>query len=109
MEPGKPPAQIESPPLWITSPPVAVQAGELLRIQGWVHVPRPITGSVDGLLIVDSLGGEALAGRIDKTPRWQQFTLYRVAPQAGPVTVTFALTGIGEAWLDDVTIQGMGK
>ena len=109
VEPTDSPAQIESPPVWITSPAIPVQAGQLLRIQGWVHVPRPITGSVDGLLIVDSLGGEALAARIDQTPGWQQFTLYRIAPQSGPVTITFALTGIGEAWLDDVTIQPLGR
>jgi hypothetical protein len=64
---------------------------------------------VDGLMIVDSLGGEALAGRIQHTPGWQQFTFYRVAPQSGPMTVTFALTGLGEAWLDDVTIQTLTR
>ncbi len=109
VDPAQPPAQIESPPVWITSPAVPVPTGQLLRIQGWVHVPKPITASVDGLLIVDSLGGEPLAARLDQTPRWQQFTLYRIAPQSGPVSVTFALTGIGEAWLDDVTIQAFGR
>ncbi len=109
VEPTQPPAQIESPPVWITSPPIPVAAGQLLRIQGWVHVPKPIAGSPDGLMIVDSLGGESLAARIGQTPRWQQFTLYRVVPQPGPMTVTFALTGIGEAWLDDVMIQALGR
>jgi hypothetical protein len=103
------PGLLESPPVWIASPPVPVEAGQLLRIQGWVRIPKPIAGSVDGLLIVDSLGGEALAGRIAQSPRWQQFTLYRVAPQSGSMTVTFALTGMGEVWLDDVTIQAMGR
>ncbi len=31
--------------------------------------------------------------------------MYRVAPQSGPMCVTFAMSGIGEAWLDDVAIQ----
>ena len=68
------------------------------------EVPAPITASTDGLLIVDSLSGEALADRIGPTD-WRQFALYRVAPQSGAMCVTFALTGLGEARLDDVAIQ----
>ncbi len=77
----------------------------MIRIQGWVQVPAPIQGTVDGLLIVDSLGGEPLAERIQKTNNWQAFTLYRVAPQSGPMSVTVALCGLGEARLDDLTIE----
>jgi hypothetical protein len=46
-----------------------------------------------------------LAARIDKTNGWQEFTLCRVAPQSGTMTVTFALSGLGEARLDDVSIE----
>ena len=98
---------VESPPSWITSPAVTTQGGELVRIHGWVRVPKPITGSVDGLLIIDSLSGEPLAERIGKTAGWEEFTLYRVATEQGQITITFALSGIGEVWLDDVTIQLM--
>ena len=38
---------------------------------------------------------------------WQEFTLYRIAPQPGQLTVTIALTGLGECWLDDVTVERM--
>ena len=99
------PVQVESPPVWMVTPPIQVQPGWVLRIQGWVRVPKPITGSVDGLLIVDSLGGEPLAERIRQTSGWRQFTLHRVATQPDVIAVTFALTGLGEAWIDDVTIQ----
>jgi hypothetical protein len=102
---GEGPAEIESPPLWMSSAPIMAEAGAVIRIQGWVRVPRPIKGSVDGLMIVDSLGGEPLAERVRQTSGWRQFTLYRVAPESGPVRVTFVLTGLGEAWIDDVTIQ----
>ena len=37
--------------------------------------------------------------------RLGEFFLYRVAPSDGPVWITFALTGLGNAWIDDVTIQ----
>jgi len=95
----------ERPPSSMTGPAVPVDAGQVVRIHGWVQVPEPITGSVDGLMIVDSLGGEPLAERVQQTAGWQEFTLYRVAPQQGELTVTFALSGFGEAWIDDVTIQ----
>jgi hypothetical protein len=96
---------LETPPVWITTAAAPVESGQLLRIRGWVDVPAPITGSVDGLMIFDSLTGPALAERISQTRGWQEFSLYRIAPQAGAVTVTFALTGVGTARLDDVAIE----
>ena len=99
------PAVVETSPVWIVTPPVAIEAGQLLCIHGWLRIPQPLKGSVDGLMIVDSLSGEDLAQRISKTAGWQQFTLYRVAPRSGPLTITFVLSGLGEVWLDDVTIQ----
>ena len=105
LNPNNPPAVIESPPILFSSPAVQIQAGQMVCIHGWVNVPNEITASSDGLLVVDSLSGEALADRIGKTKGWRQFALYRVAPQSGPMCVTFALSGIGEAWLDDVAIQ----
>ncbi len=104
-DPKNPPAAVESPPILFTSPAVQVEPGQIVCVNGWVQVPAPITGSSDGLLIVDSLSGEALAARIGKTKGWQRFALYRVAPQSGAMCVTFALTGLGEVRLDDVAIQ----
>ncbi|MBL9124690.1 MAG: hypothetical protein JNG90_13725 [Planctomycetaceae bacterium] len=96
---------IESAPVWITSPAIQVAAGQTLRIRGWVRVPRPITGSIDGLMILDSLTGEALAERIRRTEGWQEFVLYRAVPHSGRFSVTFAMTGLGEAWIDDVQVE----
>jgi hypothetical protein len=45
-----------------------------------------------------------LAQRIGESTAWREFTLYRAAPRDGNVTVTFALSGMGEAWLDEVTV-----
>jgi hypothetical protein len=97
---------LETPPVWLTSPAVPVEAGTLVRIHAWVRVSQPITGSVDGLLVIDSLGGEPLAERIVQTHgAWREINLYRVAPESGAVSVTVALTGLGEVSLDDVTIH----
>ena len=102
------PRLLETPPVWVTSPSVHVAAGQLLRIEGEIYIPHSITGSVDGLLIAETIGGEALAYRAGVTQGWRKFTLYRVATKNGPVSVTIALTGHGEAWLDDVSIRIVG-
>ncbi len=120
-DPRSPPELLESPAIWLATPPVDVPLGAVVRIHGWVRVPAPITGSVDGLMIFDSLAGPGLAARLDAPPSsagaagsgaWQEFTLYRaVRPEssldgrAGKLVVTFVLTGLGEAWVDDVTIE----
>jgi hypothetical protein len=104
-DPKDEPAVVESPPAWITTAPVRVRQGQITRIHGWVRIPRPITGSLDGLIIFDSSGGIELGERITKAEQWREFTLYRVATRAGDLTVTFALTGVGEVWLDGITIH----
>ena len=55
-------------------------------------------------MIYDTLAGPALAERIPVTEGWREFVLYRAAPYGGEVRLVFALTGLGEAWLDDVSI-----
>ena len=80
-----------------------------MLIHGWVQVPRAITGSVDGLMVIDSLAGEALALRCGATSGWQEFSLLRAARSSGALVITFALTGVGEALLDDVTIQAISR
>jgi hypothetical protein len=103
------PRLVETPPVWITSPTVQVTQGQLVRIEGEIYIPHAITGSVDGLLIAESIGGEPLAYRAGVTQGWQRFTLYRVATRTAPLSVTIALTGHGEAWIDDITIRTVGQ
>jgi len=55
--------------------------------------------------VIDSLTGPALAQRIQPADQWQEFVLYRVAPQSARSALTFALSGDGTAYVDDVTIQ----
>ena len=77
------PRVIERPIVWIASSPVPIREGQLVRIRGWVHVPRPIGGSDEGLLLFDSLGGPDLGDRIRLTQGWREFTLYRAVPRTG--------------------------
>ena len=107
IEPNRPPTLVETPPLWITSPPVPVEAGagasqRLGTRAGADHGER---GRADDLRFLFRPG----LGRTDRRhDRWESFTLYRIAPQSGPMTVTFALAGLGEVWIDDVTVQTLG-
>ena len=100
-----PSAALERPPVILTSPTVNVPAGTIVCIHGWACVPKQIEAGADGLLIFDSIAGEELADRIGRTDGWRQFALYRVASRSGAMRVTFALSGLGEAWLDDVAVQ----
>jgi hypothetical protein len=106
--PGTPetsPLMVEAPPVRFISPTVPAQVGQLVCIHGFVKVPKPITGSVDGLMIYDNQAGEALAERVGQTAKWRQFVLYRMVTEPGGVSVTFSLTGLGTAMIDDVGIE----
>ena len=96
---------VETVPLWVSSPPVRVKNRQLVRIHGWINVPNVISGSEAGLRIVDSIGGKDLAETIPRTQGWQEFTLYRSAAEDMQLSVDFELTGIGQAMIDEVTVQ----
>jgi hypothetical protein len=102
---GTTPQIVGRPLVWITSPPVRATAGDVMEISGWVRVPQPIVGTIDGLEIVDSLGGQELALRIRSTGGWQPFRLIRSAAETTDFTVTFALNGVGVACVDGVMVR----
>jgi hypothetical protein len=100
---------IAEAPVWITSPPLPVTAGQVLEITGWVRVPAPIVGGAKGLQVVDSLGGQELALHVGETDEWRPFRLLRAASQTGQMTLTFALDGLGTAWVDAVMVRAVDK
>jgi len=106
-DPAATPAVVETPPVWVTTPPLRAPPGKLVEISARVWAPEPIRGSVDGLLVFDSLGGPALAERVGTTRDWKRVTLYRIVPPETdePLVVTFALTGLGRALIDDVSVR----
>ncbi len=107
-----PPIVVETPPLWVTTPPLQPPVGKLVEISAQVFVPKPIAGSVDGLFVFDSLGGPALGERVGATKTWRRLVLHRIVPaeSAGePFTVTFALTGLGEALIDEVSVRTVDR
>jgi hypothetical protein len=103
------PVALERTFLAVSSRPVAVQPGSLVRISAWVRIPKPIVGSADGVLFFDNIAGEPLAVRLTGTTPWRKITLYRRVPDSGQVVVTAAMTGMGTAFFDDIRIEPLGK
>jgi hypothetical protein len=104
-EAARAPRVAERPIVWISSSPVPVREGQLVRIRCWAQVPRRLGASDEGLLVFDSLGGVELGDRVRLTQGWREITLYRAVPKSGQLSVTFALTGLGEASLDDLQVS----
>lgn len=96
---------VPTAPVWISSHPLLVSKGDLLEITGLVRLPEPLIGTVDGLQIIDTIGGTEMALRIQDAPAWQPFRIVRAATSDTPVSVTIALTGLGKAHIDDVAVR----
>lgn len=103
-QPNEAPSIVETPPVWVTTPAITVGRNKMVRVRGYVRTSSAIAGSQDGVMVFDSIGGQALASRIVSADGWRQFTLFRVVPEDTTLTLTLALTGIGEAWIDDLDI-----
>jgi len=99
------PAVLDATHVVISSSPIKVDAGQVVRISGWVRVPANITGSVDGAMIWDSLGGESLALRHNRATDWKKFELTRPVRESGEVKLNIAMTGLGTVELDDLSIE----
>lgn len=96
---------VETPTLWVHSAPLPVEPGQQVEITGWVRIREPIAGSLEGLMIRESLGGDALSLRLSEpSQEWKPFRMIRAVEQPDHLTITFAMTGLGEAWLDDLRV-----
>ena len=104
-----PPAALERAFLGIYSPAVKMQPGSLVRISGWVKIPKEIKGSADGALFFDSAGGEPLGIRLTAATDWRHYTFYRRVPNTGVINVTLALTGLGTVYYDDWKIEPLAE
>ncbi len=103
--PGKElPAMLPQNPVTVTTPPVTVQAGQVVSVSGWIRVASPIVRSLDGATLYDNLGGPISALRWQAASGWQRFSLIREVKQSGSFTVTLSMGGLGEIQLDDLKI-----
>lgn len=102
---GLAPETVESAPVWVSSAPIEIPANHWIRIQGYCKIDTTIQGSLEGFLIRDSLGGDALASILRRTDGWQPFVIYRATNEPHTLQLQFALTGYGTVYLDEVTVQ----
>jgi hypothetical protein len=102
-------ALVNNAPVWVVAHPIPVEQGQIIEISGWVRVDEPIQESIDGLEIVDSLGGRELALTVRQTAGWQHFQIIRGVPESTELRVTFALTGLGKAQIDGVMVRELTR
>ena len=108
VDPERAPAVPETTPIQVTSASIPAEAGQVLRLSGWVRVESPISGSVAGATFTDSIGGEPLTLQWQRTSGWQKFVVFRPVSKSGEVSLRFALTGFGVVSFDDVSVQVLG-
>ncbi len=105
------PLAVERTVLAVDSPEVELPPGQLVRVSFWVKVPG-VAASADGLVVFDSAGGEPLGVRLRdtydparKAVTWRHVRLYRRVPASGKLSLSFVLTGLGTAYIDDVCVE----
>ncbi len=98
-------AALDAAPLVIRSAAVSVRNSQMFLVHGWIRVDSTLQNTENGVLIYDSVGGRPLAMQFGKTNGWQEFKLYRAVGESTNVRLTFELTGLGSAMLDEMTIR----
>ena len=91
----------------VDSPTIDFLPGTWVRISFWMNVKWTMS-TADGVIAYDSSGGEPLSVRSTATAGWRHFHLYRQVPANGKISVSFALTGLGLAYIDEVAIEPLG-
>lgn len=101
------PDALERTYLVVSSPTVSLPAGTNVKLSGWYRIPEPIRASADGLLIYDSSGGEGLGIRLYRSPAWKKIEVFRKVPASGQISLSIALTGLGNVYFDDLKIEAI--
>jgi hypothetical protein len=99
-----PPVSISERPVTVVSPPITVYKGQLVYISGWVKLEAPSLCNLEGAVFYDSLGGPATALRWRNKADWQFFDLAREVTETTELTLTMALSGLGDVRFDDLAI-----
>ncbi len=90
----------------IRSPPIPVEANNLIRISVLVKRPYQSSSGLGGVIVRDSIGGEQFQYRTSgPLPSFSRVLLFRKAPADGSFTVTLGLAGYAEAYFDDLRVE----
>jgi hypothetical protein len=90
----------------IRSPPIPIEANNLIRISVLVKRPYQSAGGLGGIIVRDSIGGEQFQ-YITSAPlgSFSRVVLFRKAPADGTFTVILGLAGYAEAYFDDFRVE----
>ena len=90
----------------IRSPPIPVEANNLIRISVLVKRPYASALGLGGIIVRDSIGGEQFQYRTSAPlPSFSRVVLFRKAPSDASFTVTLGLAGYAEAYFDDLRVE----
>jgi hypothetical protein len=90
----------------VRSPPIRVEANNLVRISVLVKRPYPSFGGMGGIVVRDSIGGEHFQFWTNASiPSFSRVVLFRKAPTDGTFTVMLGLAGYAEAYFDDFRVE----
>lgn len=102
---GLPPF-LDFPAVAMRSPAIPVTAEYLYRISVLVKSPLNSVAGMGGVIVRDSIGGEALQFRTaEKMTDWTRLVIYRRAPEDGDLSVTLGLAAYGDVFFDDFRIE----
>ena len=96
---------VEYAPVWVNTAPITLRSGQRYRVTGWIRIDHPIQGGLHGCVIGDNIAGPSLALRRTRTRGWEKFEMVRAADRHDHLTITVALHGLGEVWLDELQVQ----
>jgi hypothetical protein len=90
----------------IRSPPIPIEANNLIRISVLVKRPYASAGGLGGIIVRDSIGGEQFQFRSSAPiPTFSRVVLFRKAPATGTFWVTLGLAGYEKAYFDDLRVE----
>ncbi|MBX3440325.1 MAG: hypothetical protein KF861_22740, partial [Planctomycetaceae bacterium] len=98
------------PEVWIASPPISVQAGQVVIASGHVRVERAITNHPDGLMIYDNVKGTVGALRWQSSMpkgKWQPFRILREVAASRDYQLIIELNGDGDVRIDDLMVTAL--
>ena len=97
---------LDFPAAAIRSPPIRVEANNLIRISVLVRRAVRSEPGLGGIIVRDSIGGEQFQFRTSVAiPAFTRVVLFRKAPASGKFNVTLGLAGFGEAYFDDLRVE----
>jgi hypothetical protein len=96
------PVALEGIPIALTTPPLAVKAGQIIHISGRIRVQARPAASIEGVTVTETLTGSKV--RWKKTRGWETFELIREVTTDSDLRLRLTLHGLGEVLFDDLKI-----